>query len=249
MDVKVNALSKSFRTRDGSRIDALDDVSLSIPQGEFLAVVGPSGCGKSTLLRCIGGLETPTGGEVTVGGQQVREPLLGTGFAFQQAALLPWKTVTSNVIFPARIQGRSDKEARQRAVQLLEQVDLADFADKYPTELSGGMQQRVALIRALINGPSLLLLDEPFGALDALTREKLNFLLQDLWLKNATTVVLVTHSISEAVFLADRVVVMSSRPGQVLKIVESTWPRPRSPDLMETAEFNSMAGSVRRALG
>ncbi|WP_245163392.1 ABC transporter ATP-binding protein [Bradyrhizobium vignae] len=203
----------------------LRDIQLEVRAGEFVAIVGASGCGKSTLLRLVGGLMAPTGGQILIGGKVVTEPSPGIGIVFQTPVLLPWRTVQENVQLPIDIQ-RSGKEPK-RIGKLLTLVGLHGFEHRRPYELSGGMQQRVALCRALVTDPSLLLMDEPFGALDALTREQMNLELQRVWMETGKTVVLITHSITESVMLADRVVVMTPRPGRIQEIIEIGLPRPR----------------------
>ena len=225
--ITLNDVSQTFVGRAGD-VAALRHVDLSVDEGEFLAVVGRSGCGKSTLLRIVAGLITPTGGRVAIDGTPVTGPRRDVALMFQRPALLPWRSVLDNVVLPSEIFGWPRRERRQQAHELLEKVGLAGFEKRLPHELSGGMQQRVALCRALIQRPRLLLMDEPFSALDALTREELADELQRLHMHLKTTVVFVTHSIPEAVLLADRVVVLSSRPGQVRKVVDVDIPRPRS---------------------
>ena len=224
-------------------IPALDRVSLALDDGEFLSIVGPSGCGKSTLMLIAAGLVMPTSGAVRIGGVQVTKPYANVGVAFQDPTLYEWRRVLENVLLPVEIQRRELGPFRQRARELLGLVGLEGFERKYPFELSGGMRQRVALCRALVHDPPLLLLDEPFGALDALSRDQLNVELQSIWQRNRKTVLLITHSIQEAVFLSDRVVVMSPRPGRVGKIICIDLPRPRTFDLAEAPEFG---GYVRR---
>jgi NitT/TauT family transport system ATP-binding protein len=225
--ITLNDVSQTFVGRAGD-VPALRHVDLAVEPGEFVAVVGRSGCGKSTLLRLIAGLITPTAGRIAIDGSPVTGPRRDVALMFQRPALLPWRSVLDNVVLPAEIFGWPRRERRRQAVELLEKVGLAGFEKRLPHELSGGMQQRVALCRALIQRPRLLLMDEPFSALDALTREELAVELQRLHMHLRTTVVFVTHSIPEAVLLADRVVVLSSRPGQVRKVVDVDIPRPRS---------------------
>jgi len=225
--IRIDAVSQTFRGRRG-RVEALKDIDLDIAAGEFLAVIGRSGCGKSTLLRVIGGLLEPSSGSVTVAGDLVTEPRRDVAMVFQRPALLPWRPVLDNVLLPIEIFGRNRAESRDQAERLLEMTGLAGFATKLPHELSGGMQQRVALCRALIQNPKVMLMDEPFSALDALTREELAVELQRIHIELGTTIVFVTHSIGEAVLLADRVAVLSSRPGRLNKVVEVPIPRPRT---------------------
>ncbi len=237
---------------NGAGTLALANATLSIGQNEFIAVVGPSGCGKSTLLKLISGLVKPTRGVVRVGGQSVKKPLKNVGMAFQNSTLLPWRNVRDNVLLPLEIvepyrsQPRSEAALkRQRADELLATVGLADFGDQMPWQLSGGMQQRAQLCRALIHEPSVLLLDEPFGALDAFTREELWAVLQNLWLTRKCTVVLVTHELREAVYLCDTVYVVSPRPGRVIASRDVPFPRPRTLDMTYQAEFVELVHACR----
>ncbi|HEY2671390.1 MAG TPA: ABC transporter ATP-binding protein [Rugosimonospora sp.] len=225
--INLTDVSQTFVGRSGS-VEALRGVDLHVNEGEFLAVVGRSGCGKSTLLRLIAGLVTPTAGQVTVDGKQVAGPRRDVALMFQRPALLPWRSVLRNVMLPAEMFGWNRRENRGHARRLLDLVGLTGFEKRLPHELSGGMQQRVALCRALIQRPRVLLMDEPFSALDALTREELSVELQRVHMEMGTTIVFVTHSIAEAVLLADRVMVLSSRPGQVRKVIDVDIPRPRS---------------------
>lgn len=224
---------------------ALDGLSLAVAEGEFLAIVGPSGCGKSTLLRLLAGLLQPIAGEVRFRGQPHTAPRREIGFVFQRANLMPWRTVLDNITLPLEIDGLPKPERAARARQQIALVGLEGFADAYPRQLSGGMQQRVALARALIHEPSVLLLDEPFGSLDALTRERMNAELLRIWHLRRPTVVMVTHSISEAVLLADRVLVLSSRPGSVRAEFAVAWPRPRDINLTAEPAFVALTRAVR----
>ncbi len=246
--IVVSGLHKVFQTMRGERIQALDDISLTVEEGEFLAIVGPSGCGKSTLMKILAGLTPRTSGEVLLGGIPVSGARRDVGVAFQNAVLLPWRTILENVLLPAEVHRLPAREARQRARTLLAMVGLADFEAKYPMELSGGMQQRAAIARALIDDPRILLMDEPFGALDALTREQMNLDLQRIWWQNRKTVVLITHSIPEAVFLGDRVAVMTARPGRVAGLVPIPIPRPRPLEVMGDPLFGRIAAEIRRML-
>jgi NitT/TauT family transport system ATP-binding protein len=225
--ITLTDVSQTFGGRAGD-VEALRHVDLVVDQGEFVAVVGRSGCGKSTLLRLIAGLLRPSAGRIVVDGTPVGGPRRDVALMFQRPALLPWRTVLDNVMLPAEVFGWPRRESRREAGELLEKVGLAGFEKQAPHELSGGMQQRVALCRALIQRPRLLLMDEPFSALDALTREELAVELQRIHMQLRTTVLFVTHAISEAVLLADRVVVLSARPGQVRKVLDVDIPRPRS---------------------
>ncbi|HEY8691633.1 MAG TPA: ABC transporter ATP-binding protein [Chloroflexota bacterium] len=231
-----------------ARIRALDAVDLSVPAGEFVAVVGPSGCGKTTLLRLAAGLLRPTSGQVLMAGVEVTEPLASTGFAFQQPALLEWRTVLDNVLLPAELGQQAGGEHRQRALELLELMGLRDFAAARPRQLSGGMQQRAALARALLLQPSLLLLDEPFGALDALTREELQLELLRAWSASQATAIFVTHDQAEAVFLADRVVLLTPRPARVACVLEVPLPRPRRTEHRFAPEYVATCRTLRQAL-
>ena len=229
-------------------IVALDGVSLEIADGEFVAIVGTSGCGKTSLLRLLGGLIAPSAGQVRFRGDILSGPRPEIGFVFQQPTLMPWRTALDNVMLPLEIRAMPAQDRQTRAQELLRMVGLAGFEGRRPRELSGGMQQRVALARALAFDPAVLLLDEPFGALDALTRERMNLELLKLWQEQRRTVILVTHSIQEAVFLADRVLVMSPRPGRICAALDVTLPRPRTLDVLSTAAFAALAHQVRLAI-
>ncbi len=247
--IKVERVSKRFQPR-GAEIEALANVSFQVRDGEFATLVGPSGCGKSTLLRIIAGLLPPDAGEVTLNGAPVRGPRAEVGFVFQSANLMPWRTVLDNIALPLDVLGTaaSRSQARSEAQRLSDLVGLQGFENAYPRQLSGGMQQRAVLARALIHRPRVLLLDEPFGALDALTRERMNLELLRMWQLRRATAILVTHSISEAVFLADRVIVMGSRPGHILADIPIPLSRPRSLDLLAEERFGRLARTVRRAI-
>lgn len=236
INVEVKGLTMSFETR-GGRMTVLDNVDLSLPGGTFCCIVGPSGCGKSTMLRIVDGLLPCDSGEVNLGGERVRQPSLERGFVFQQFNLLPWRTVIGNVEFGLENLKVEKKERRQRAHKWLELVDLKGFEDHYPAQLSGGMQQRVGLARALAVEPEILLMDEPFGSVDDQTRMLLQEELLRIWERDHKTVLFVTHDIEEALFLGDVVVVMSPRPGRILKTVEVPFARPRKDDLRGEAEF------------
>ncbi|HYY90019.1 MAG TPA: ABC transporter ATP-binding protein [Chloroflexota bacterium] len=243
--VEIADVCKEYATEDGP-VMALDQVSLDVGEYEFLAVLGPSGCGKSTLLLIVAGLVPATTGRVRIARSEVRRPWREVGIAFQDATLYDWRRVLDNVLLPAQIQGMDGAAARQRALELLDLVGLGGFERKYPFELSGGMRQRVALCRALIHAPTLLLLDEPFGALDALTRDQLNLELLSICQRPPRkTVLFITHSITEAVFLSDRVVVMSPRPGRVASVVPIELPRPRTLAVTETPEFAAYTHTIR----
>jgi NitT/TauT family transport system ATP-binding protein len=234
--VEIAGAAKTYR-RDGRETHALERIDLAIREGEFLAIVGPSGCGKSTLLRIVAGLHLPTSGEVRVAGRIVDRPQTNLGIVFQSPVLLDWRTALANVLMQVELRGLNPREYRDRALRLLDQVGLKEFADRYPHELSGGMRQRVAIARALIHDAPLLLMDEPFGALDALTREQMRLDLEALWLATRKTVLFITHSIDEAVLLADRVVVMSPRPGTIETVLEIRLPRPRGLEARRALEF------------
>jgi len=220
---------------------------MDIRRHEFVAVVGPSGCGKSTLLRMIAGLLKPSEGEVSVFGMPVKGPREDVGIVFQKPTLLPWLTVSKNVLFPLKHKyGRYSREDEKRADELLAMAGLESFADKMPDELSGGMQQRVGIVRALLLNPDILLMDEPFSALDAMTREQIGFDLLKIWEENPKTLLFITHSIAEAVLLADRVLVMSKRPGTVLEMIDVDLPRPRSTRTISDQRFSELADRIRR---
>ena len=246
--IRIEGLTKTFATMRGERVLALDNVSTTIAEGEFVTVVGPSGCGKSTLLKMLAGLLAPSSGSITLAGSKVTGTRRDVGMVFQSAILLPWRTILENVMLPAEVLGMDMKAARARAGELLDTVGLGGFGEKYPSELSGGMQQRAAICRALLHDPKILLMDEPFGALDAMTREQMNLELQAIWQRSGKTVVLITHSIPEAVFLGDRVLVMTPRPGRLAQVVEVAIPRPRDLDVMATAEFGASAKVIRELL-
>ena len=246
--ILCSGLSKVYETRDGGHVTALASLDLSISPGEFVTVVGPSGCGKSTFLKLLAGLILSSSGTLMLSGAPVDGPRRDIGMVFQAATLLDWRTVLQNVMLPVDVLGLDRRRYRARARDLLKLVGLSGFENKYPGELSGGMQQRVALTRSLVHDPTLLLMDEPFGALDALTRESMNLELQHIWMEAGKTVVLITHSISEAVFLGDRVAVMTSRPGRLAEIVTVDIPRPRSLDVMTSPEFGGMVNHIRELL-
>jgi NitT/TauT family transport system ATP-binding protein len=230
-----------IRLGEGSQaFDAVQDVSLSIAPGEFVCVLGPSGCGKSTLLGALAGHWTPSRGSIHVDGVPVAGPHPDRGLVFQQHTLFPWKKVLDNVAFGLKMQGIPRRERRERARELLGLVGLAGFEDRYPVQLSGGMQQRVEIARVLINHPRVMLMDEPFGALDAQTRLKMQELLLDVWARVNTTIVFITHDIDEALFLADRILVMSPRPGRIIDEIRLDFARPRHPDLMTSNHFTRL---------
>ncbi|WP_292519696.1 ABC transporter ATP-binding protein [Methanoculleus sp.] len=225
--VKITNVGKAFPKEDGTATQALAGVNLEIRDEEFVCLVGPSGCGKTTLLRIIAGLETATTGDVTVDGRPVTGPDPKRGMVFQEYSLFPWRRVIDNVAFGLEMKGVGKEERRKTADRYLEMVGLSQFRDAYPYELSGGMRQRVAIARALANDPDVLLMDEPFGALDAQTRNRMQRELLSLWEQTKKTIVFVTHSVDEAVYLSDRIVVLSPRPGSVREVIEIPWSRPR----------------------
>lgn len=241
-------LTVTFASPDGG-LGALDDVSLEVDFGEFVCVVGPSGCGKSTLLHVLGGLLQPTQGYVYLHGKPLDGPSANVGMVFQSANLMPWRTVIQNVTLPLEMQGVDVRLARVRAAELIDLVGLAGFEANRPHELSGGMAQRVSIARALIHDPEILLLDEPFGSLDMLTRERMNLELQRIWQSRRKTVLMVTHDVQEAVFLSDRVLVMSARPGRVIKDIQVDLPHPRSPDVFYQDTFLQRVRQIRDTIG
>ena len=246
--IEIDGLSKSYETKD-STVVALDNVNFQIRKSEFIAVLGPSGCGKTTLLKILAGLELPTRGEVRKKGRAIRGPDRSTGIVFQSPALMKWRTALNNVLLPAEILRLPSEPSRKAATELLELVGLSEFSNKLPHELSGGMQQRVAIARALVHKPEILLLDEPFSALDTMTRGQLNVELLRIWSESKTTSMLITHSIPEAVFLADRVVVMTARPAKIQEIVTIDLPRPRLPELRVSPEFLRFTDKIGRLIG
>jgi NitT/TauT family transport system ATP-binding protein len=247
--VDVRDVSLTFDTTDG-KVDALSNVSLQIADGEFVSFIGPSGCGKTTILRVIADLQQPTSGSLLVNGMSAEQARLARayGYVFQAPALFPWRTIENNLKLPLEIMGFSDSEQAQRAARYLALVNLTGFERKFPWQLSGGMQQRVSIARALSFDPDLLLMDEPFGALDEIVRDHLNEQLLQLWDKTGKTVLFVTHSIPEAVFLSTKIVVMSPRPGRIIDIIDCAFPRQRTLEIRETAEFLKIAQRVRVGL-
>ena len=248
--IGLDGVGMTYRA-DSGPVEALRDVTFTVDRGELVALVGPSGCGKSTLLRIIAGLRPPTAGRITVDGQAVTRPIAAVGMVFQAPVLLKWRRIVDNVLLPAELAGLNPGEYRARAGDLLRLVGLEDFLEKLPRELSGGMQQRAALCRALLLDPPLLLMDEPFGALDAMTRDELNLELLRVWgegSRQRKTILFVTHSIAEAVLLADRVVVMTSRPGRVSSLVPVPLPRPRTIATRATADFGALALQIHDIL-
>ena len=245
--IEARNLGLNFETQDGP-VQALSDISLSVLEGEFVSLIGPSGCGKTTLLRAIANLENPTSGTLTVNGLSAEAARLARayGYVFQAPALLPWRTVADNVKLPLEIMGLDDVAGR--VARNLELVNLGGFEKKFPWQLSGGMQQRVSIARALAFDPKLLLMDEPFGALDEIVRDKLNQQLLELWARTKKTIVFVTHSIPEAVFLSTKIVVMSPRPGRIIDVIDVDLPKQRKLEIRETAEFLKIAHRVREGL-
>ncbi len=245
--LRVEGLSLSYQRGDG-RLSVLEQIEFEVEEREFLALVGPSGCGKTTLLKLIAGLEQPTAGQIHLAGNPVKRPSRSVGFVFQEPTLMDWRTVEANVTLPLELNGGNRKRAREEAQTLLDLVRLTGFEDAYPAQLSGGMAQRVALARALVHDPQLLLLDEPFGALDALTRERMGRELLRIWQARRKTVVMVTHSVPEAVLLADRVLVLGPRPASIIAEVPVDLPRPRTAEMRETPACSQVARRVRDAL-
>jgi len=246
--INVDHVGKTFTLDGGKELKAIDDVDIKIGQGEFVALLGPSGCGKSTILRLVAALEEVSTGRVTVEGTDpaALSRAHRLGVAFQDHALLPWLTIHDNIALPYKVAGRPVDE--KRIADLLALVGLSGFEKARPRQLSGGMRQRVSIARALVLKPDVLLLDEPFGALDAVTRRHMNVELQRIWSEQRITTLLVTHSVEEALFLADRVIVMSGRPGRVIKTIEVPFARPRSPGVQRTAEFHHLADELTLAL-
>ena len=243
--IRLQGVEKTYRTRRGDLVHAVEGITLDIAENEFVTLVGPSGCGKSTLLKLVAGLTPVSGGTVRVRDTVVREPFPDVGIVFQHPVLLPWRTVLDNVLFAAEMLGLARDDHRKRALELLELSGLAGFETRLPRELSGGMQQRVAICRALLPDPSLLLMDEPFGALDAMTREELGLELLRIWDARRKTILFVTHSIPEAILLADKVVVMTPRPGRVARVISIELPRPRTVELEFDAKFKAYSDEVR----
>jgi NitT/TauT family transport system ATP-binding protein len=243
MTLEVKNVYKKF-TSEKKEFKALENINLSVDEGEFLAILGPSGCGKTTLLRMMAGLEIPTEGVITENGEPVEGPSINRGFVFQQYSLFPWRTVLDNVAFGPEVRGIEKEERHQMAKDYIELVGLSSFQDSYPNELSGGMKQRVAIARALVNDPKTLLMDEPFGALDVQTRHKLQEELVEIWEKELKTIVFVTHNVDEAIFLADRVVVLSSSPGYIINTFEIDLKRIRERDTPEYLKVKSKISNL-----
>ena len=247
--LEATRVAKVYGREGPDSVRALDEITVTLADGEFVSVVGPSGCGKSTLMKLIAGLYPPSGGTINYRGEAVKKPQRGMGIVFQTPVLLPWLTIIENVLLPIRVLKMNKAIATERALNLLDMVGLSGFQSKYPSELSGGMQQRAAIVRSLIHDPSLLLMDEPFGALDALTRERMTVELQRIWLMNKKTIFFITHSILESVFLSDRVIVMSARPGRIIKEFTIPFARPRDFNLTTEAEFGAYVAEIRQLLG
>ena len=245
--IHIEGLHKTYASSHG-QVTALKEVSLSIKQNEFVTLVGPSGCGKSTLLKLIGALIRPSHGTLLFDGAPLLRPTRDVGIVFQDAVLLEWRTVLDNVLLPTEILGLDRVKSRNRAMDLIKLVGLDGFEKRFPRELSGGMQQRVSLCRALIHNPSVLLMDEPFAALDAMTREELGFELMRIWDTDKKTVIFVTHNITEAILLADRVVAMTPRPGRIARVVDIDLARPRTIDMEFTQKFKSYSGEIREVI-
>ena len=242
--IHARGVAKSYRTGDGE-VESLRPLEFEVGEGEFVSVVGPSGCGKSTLLKLIAGLLPASGGSIEIGGATVDGPPPGIGIVFQSHVLLPWRTVLANILLQAEVRGLPREQSVARARELVAMVGLEGFENKFPWQLSGGMQQRASICRALVHDPAILLMDEPFGALDAMTREKMNLELQRIWAAAKKTVLLITHSIPESIFLSDRVLVMSERPGSIAAIYEVTLSRPRTLAMMGSPEFAVLAQTIR----
>ena len=248
ISISLRGVEKVYKTARLGEVRALSDISLDIRKGEFVSVLGPSGCGKSTLLKIIGGLLPRTSGRLFIDGTPIEGPRREIGVVFQDPVLLPWRTVLENTLLPAEVFGLDRAAANERARSLIHLVGLDGFEDKYPMELSGGMRQRNAIIRALLHDPQVLLMDEPFGALDAMTREQMNLELQRIWQESRKTVFFITHSIPEAVFLADRIIVMTPRPGRIMQDIRVDIARPRSLGTMGEDGFVSLTQRIRRLL-
>jgi NitT/TauT family transport system ATP-binding protein len=245
--IELVNVEKRFASTGHSML-AVSGVNLAIERGSFVSLCGPSGCGKSTLLNMVLGLEAPTAGEVCVQGQKVTSPSMRIGTVFQDASLMPWRTVLSNILYPIELRKLPQKQFRDRALELLDMTGLKKFADHYPAQLSGGMRQRVAICRALIGDPDILLMDEPFSALDALTREEISVELQSIWSRHGKTVLFVTHSIREAVFLSDQVVVMGLAPGRIVEKFAIDIDRPRTFEIETHPHFNGLIHEIRESI-
>jgi NitT/TauT family transport system ATP-binding protein len=247
--IALDGVSKRYTTSGRSSTLALQNVSLKAAEGEFVALVGPSGCGKSTLLKLVAGLTMPSKGTIEVFGSKITAPIKSAGIVFQSPVLMKWRTVYENVALPLEVLGIKKNQGPDPVLALLELAGIQDFANSYPNELSGGMQQRVSICRSLVHNPRLLLLDEPFGALDAMTRSRMNVDLAKILARMKKTTILITHSVSEAVFLADRVVVLSARPGKIQEIVDVPIKRPRTVDIRSTREFGELVQKIGSYIG
>lgn len=252
--INAQGIGRVFTDDKGEQFEALRDVTLAVEEGEFVVLLGPSGCGKTTLLRIMGELDQPTSGTMRVAARHSaasggKKPRGGVGFVFQDATLMPWRSAVKNVELPLEMYGVEPKQRRQMALDMLGLVGLHGADRKLPAQLSGGMRQRVSIARALVHDPSVLLMDEPFGALDAQTRDTMNLELQRIWLKNRKTVVFVTHSVPEAIFLADSIVLLAPNPGRIHSITKVDLPRPRSLDMMESESIRSLARQLRDEIG
>jgi NitT/TauT family transport system ATP-binding protein len=242
--IRVLGVAKSYRSAEGE-VESLKPLEFDIHEGEFLSIVGPSGCGKSTLLKLVGGLLPPTSGSIEIAGKRVEGPAGSIGIVFQNHVLLAWRTVLKNILLQIEVRKLPRERGLEHARELVDMVGLKGFENKYPWQLSGGMQQRASICRALVHDPAILLMDEPFGALDAMTREKMNLELQRIWSAAKKTVLLITHSIPESIFLSDRVLVMTERPGSIAAIYEVPLPRPRTLAMMGGVEFGALAQKIR----
>ena len=244
--IQASHLMKRYASGAGQAVTALEDISFSVRSGEFVSLLGPSGCGKSTLLKIAAGLLGFSSGVLEVNGQPVTNPSPRVGMVFQAPLLLPWRTILENVLFPVEVQGEKTSRYLGKARELMKMAGIEGFAQRYPHELSGGMQQRAAIVRALVQDPEILLMDEPFGALDAMTREQMNVEVLRIWGQSRKTVLFVTHSIPESVFLSDRVFVMTPRPGRLAEIIDIELPRPRELSVINTERFGGYASHIRR---
>jgi NitT/TauT family transport system ATP-binding protein len=244
--ISIEGLNKVYFSKKSEPTHALSDINFTIKQGEFISIVGPSGCGKTTLLNILAGLLPKTSGSAKIAGQEVLKPLKKVGVVFQAPTLLPWRTIRENIMIPVEVQKMDKKSHLQQADELIKLVGLNGFENKYPNELSGGMQQRAGICRALVHSPAVLLMDEPFGALDAMTREYMNLELIRIWQESNQTIIFVTHSISEAVFLSDRVIVLSSRPGRIEEILDIEIPRTRDLSIMTSDQAGFYVKRIRK---
>ena len=246
-EINLTGVSKSYG-RGRKVVAAVEAIDLNIRHNEFVSLLGPSGCGKTTLMLMIAGLVEPTSGTISIASRKVAGPQRTTGIVFQDPVLLPWRTVLDNVLLPIELMGENVESYYDHAIELLNTAGIADFADRLPNELSGGMRQRAGICRALVQYPTLLLMDEPFSALDAMTRDEMNLELLRIWERDRKTVVFITHSIAEAIFLSDRVVVMSKRPGRIIEEIIIPLPRPRQIELQETVQFAHLRAHVRKMI-